>query len=83
MLRIGCGECFGEPRLLFGIPLYLIAIKSSIAVFDIIDFLLLPGAPEIGICVELMILQELLAFTENKIFPQSANVISQVNRMEI
>ena len=51
-IRIGVGflECFRHFRFHFRIPLYLASENFAIRFFQIVNFLLLFGAPEVSVC---------------------------------
>ena len=81
-IRIGGAESGGNFHPILT-PLDFITPQCTVAFFEIVNLLLLMTAPKIGIGKQLLIVVLFHPLGDDKIFPQTAYVATQVRRIKI
>lgn len=71
---VGIGKSLRELGRLAGFPLEFETMQRAVLFFDIVNLLLLGGAPEIHFHIPARIHVMLHALAQNEIFPQRASV---------
>lgn len=83
MVGITFGKGFSQFRLLAATPFEFVGVQKAVNVFQIINFLLLLGAPKVTFTIEKTIGVVLQALAHEIVFPKRTRILPKLQRLEV
>ena len=83
MVGITIGKGFSQFRLLAATPFEFVCMQKAVDFFQIVDFLLLLGAPKVTFPIKKTVGVVLQALTHEIVFPKRTRILSKLKRLEV